>query len=255
MLVALVLSAMPVFPQEAEARTVTARELERKLKASLPVSEARFYPSTGDAGTVALILQSHQEPFSRVSDPKNDGAKIAQEDILLILNKLYSAYGMDLLMIEGELYGQVSPARMAWVKDKLSTYLFYKDKISEAQREYMERELLLIGAGYLIKAKESNLALYGAEEKDTQDRSKHLVRQYLSAQNTRTAEFAEIKKAMQRVLIDQRDVETAYNMKRAMMTSKEKTGMLVFGAQHEEGLIRELKKQGLSVLVIAPDSL
>ncbi|RJQ38795.1 hypothetical protein C4559_00440 [Candidatus Microgenomates bacterium] len=55
------------------------------------------------------------------------------------------------------------------------------------------------------------------------------------------------------LIVDRRNKETAQNMADVLKQEKKPIGILQFGAGHEEGLVKELNKQGLSVIVITPN--
>ena len=57
---------------------------------------------------------------------------------------------------------------------------------------------------------------------------------------------------IQTVVIDQRNQETASNFADALKSNKTNIGILQFGAGHEDGLVKELNKKGLSVIVVVP---
>lgn len=53
------------------------------------------------------------------------------------------------------------------------------------------------------------------------------------------------------VVIDQRNKDTAINFAQALKTENKSVGMIQFGSMHESGLVSELQKQGLSVIVVS----
>lgn len=65
-----------------------------------------------------------------------------------------------------------------------------------------------------------------------------------------------IKDAEQKIqseVIDRRNRETAQNFAAALKQLNQKVGILQFGAGHQEGLVKELNNQGLSVIIITPE--
>lgn len=65
----------------------------------------------------------------------------------------------------------------------------------------------------------------------------------------------ESERQIQEVIIDQRNREAAANFADALGRGRVSAGVLVYGAGHTEGLVSELNKKGLSVLVISPAEL
>jgi hypothetical protein len=63
----------------------------------------------------------------------------------------------------------------------------------------------------------------------------------------------ETEKMIEEIVLEKRNREAAENFARALKQENENTGILQFGAAHEEGLVNELIKQGLSVIVISPN--
>jgi hypothetical protein len=60
------------------------------------------------------------------------------------------------------------------------------------------------------------------------------------------------EQAIEDVVVNQRNQETAENFAVALREKNKNIGILQFGAGHEQGLVEELQKQGLSVLVVSP---
>ncbi len=57
---------------------------------------------------------------------------------------------------------------------------------------------------------------------------------------------------LQKVVVERRNKETAENFSQILKQNGKNIGILQFGAGHEEGLVQELKNQGLLVFVISP---
>ncbi len=62
----------------------------------------------------------------------------------------------------------------------------------------------------------------------------------------------ETESRIQTVVIDKRNQETAENFTKALKAGNTTVGILQFGAGHEEGLVKELNKQGITVIVVKP---
>lgn len=63
---------------------------------------------------------------------------------------------------------------------------------------------------------------------------------------------AEIEKEMQATVVEQRNSETAENMLTALEAAGAEIGVIQFGGAHEEGLVDELVKRDMSVIVVVP---
>jgi len=64
---------------------------------------------------------------------------------------------------------------------------------------------------------------------------------------------AQSENKIQEVVIDRRNVETAANFADLLKTNNTDIGILQYGAGHEEGLVKELNKQGLNVIIVKAD--
>lgn len=61
------------------------------------------------------------------------------------------------------------------------------------------------------------------------------------------------KDKVEQIIVERRNKETAENFTKALKDTQVTLGILQFGAGHEEGLVKELNKQGLSVIVLTPN--
>lgn len=68
--------------------------------------------------------------------------------------------------------------------------------------------------------------------------------------NRLKTEIAKTEQQIQNVVIDRRNKETAENFANALKSEGLATGMLQYGAGHEDGLVKELNNQGLNVIVV-----
>lgn len=53
-------------------------------------------------------------------------------------------------------------------------------------------------------------------------------------------------------VVEERNEKAADNFLKVLKESKEKVGIIQFGAGHKEGLTKELNERGISVTVITP---
>ena len=68
------------------------------------------------------------------------------------------------------------------------------------------------------------------------------------------AKLSETEGKITKTVIEKRNQEAADNFAQALTERGEKTGILQYGAGHEEGLVKELQARGLSVVVITPQA-
>lgn len=66
-------------------------------------------------------------------------------------------------------------------------------------------------------------------------------------------EMRQTEAKIQQVVIDRRNLETARYFNDALENNGKQTGIIQYGAGHEQGLIEQLNKLGISVIVIKPD--
>lgn len=172
------------------------------LDTYLPVGGVQKFEVPDPKGTAILIPQIHRNPGSEIDDPSNDAAQAAQKQIYDIEDSLNKKYGVDLIVVEGELKGKVSEEKpdkvAAEIKSRndlteqlgaLKQELSQKDIDPAAKEEIVaelgkliakiDRAIALEGAPYELKAEGSNVDLYGAEIKATQDKSADIVRNYI----------------------------------------------------------------------------
>lgn len=64
-----------------------------------------------------------------------------------------------------------------------------------------------------------------------------------------------LTKDIDRVVIEKRNKQTAENFAETLRETEENIGILQFGAGHKEGLVKELKKQGLTVVTVEVKSI
>lgn len=353
---------------------------DKNTYAGLPVAEVDEYKTADAWGTVIYIPQTHRNPGSDPDDPSNDTAELAQQQMYRIISFLNEKQGINLLMAEGDLYGKVPEDKISYLSKKIRSRNRFvqeieaikielkdqkasaeiQDQFAASAKKYiasLDREMILQGAPYKLKAEGSDMTLYGAENKATQDESTVIVRNYIYqqdkrdqlagagspqvAQNKNTRDpglsnayallmslrggsnnsigsdlasletlsknsgtdkltgliqsgiltYQEIKNLknenvvpesnvpsrqdnpyagikdpdkikslikdsenkIQAVVIDRRNQETAANLASALKTNNKDIAMIQFGAGHEDGLVKELNKQGLNVVVVTPD--
>lgn len=348
---------------------------EDKLK-DLPIAKTAMHEAGNDWATAILIPQYHRYPGSSGNDPINDSAERTQKQIYQIIPQINKQYGAQLIMIEGELYGEVPYKKIADLDKKIKernklvseceTLKKHLNENGVTPREEkllnkieqtiakIDRNIILEGAPFKLKAEGKNLTLFGSENKDTQDQSRMLVKKYIYLQdrakeisgqsrklssrgdesdklfnddtkslllkllgsrdslaaelknfeltaksnndqksldliegikitienledngknpglktsedsradnpynNVRSREkiedmMQETEQQINEVIIDKRNKETAENFSRMLTEENQTAGILQYGAGHESGLIKELNRKGISVLVITP---
>lgn len=346
----------------------------------LPVSSIKPHLVPNAWGTVVFIPQYHKNPGSSAGEQKNDSAQVAQEQIYQILKFLTGKPNLNLVLVEGELYGSVPNQKIARISQEIADrneLVADCDKIHKIVKEEgldpkladnlhkkimdraaeADREVILAGAPFKLKAEGARVDLFGLENNATLEESADLARNYIylqdrvdqlkgglsyqresplnllnyrndrsfsangnilnllkqflgrsinyefralesvasiqgqedllallkktegvfnrlgtNSQETATAlvgssrsdnpyknvtnqqelqlMMANTEKQIDEVIVKKRNHETAENFARVLKEQGQTTGILQFGAGHEEGLTQELNKQGLSVIVV-----
>lgn len=189
-------------PDAKTSENISSVVLLNNLQSSaLPLTSATLHEVKNPRGIALYIPQVHQNPGSQAADRVNDDAALAQTEIASILRYLTDLEGVRLVMAEGDVYGPVSAktlddlrqrreAREELVQEtgKLEALLSrHASPVDEAEARHLllrlkeaiadaDRELLLHGAPYLLKAEGSRFMLYGAETAETFAKSAELVR-------------------------------------------------------------------------------
>lgn len=168
----------------------------------LPVGEVKSYQTENSWGTAIFIPQYHKNPGTEAQDKKNDSATTTQEQIYQILGFLTSQAKIKLIMVEGELFGEVPAEKVANLAQRidrrnqcLSLLNSLKSELDKqsldskaeqslyqklhSQLVQADRETSLEGAALKLKVTGQNLTLVGSENEQTQKESKVLVRNYL----------------------------------------------------------------------------
>lgn len=349
----------------------------------LPIGKITTHKAEQEWGTAILIPQYHRYPGTESKDSINNSAKEAQEQIYEILPHIQEQYGTDLVMVEGELYGQVSAEKLESINKKITernelsaehqrlVNLLKKDGFNAEEERCVKnfdraiaeinRDITLNGAPFKLKAEGKNIIIFGAENQSTREESKKLVKNYiylqdrekqlrgyhperlsfrdnqsnklfssdlklllskllksrsskdilmndlkklkitaesnnnkellriirdieqtlrksnnntavsgrmLATQSTQSREenpyrnvnspdkiermLQETEQKIDEIIVDKRNQETAENFANMLREKKGQNGIIQFGAGHEQGLIQELNKRGISVMVITP---
>lgn len=365
----------------SDAKDKATPSLEDHLE-DLPIGQITIHNAQGEWGTAVLIPQYHRYPGTESKDPVNNSAQKTQEEIYEILPHINEYYNTNLVMVEGELYGQVSSEKLKTVNEKVTernvlsgqlqrlTPLLKKDGLDSQEEKFikdckdavaeMDRDIILTGAPFKLNAEGKDIVLFGSENQFTREESKKLVKNYIylqdrekqlhgqskrlssrnnqsnklfsndlqsllskllkskspqdslavdlkkfkniaksngndelleiiknieatlraskdtifaknkglsiqSTQNRKENPYAyinnpkkienmlqETEQKINEVVIDKRNQETAENFTQMLREKKHQNGIIQFGAGHEQGLIQELNKQGISVVVITP---
>lgn len=173
----------------------------------LPVGSVKRYDVPNAWGTVIYIPQYHINPGSSADDKVNDSAQKAQNEIYQLINSIIGkSPSTNLIMVEGELYGQVPAEKIASLQQKtekaqklqeqrdLLVQEFAEDNLDQnlqqsllsridAEIASLKRDVILNGAPEKLKADGKNVILYGAENKDTLEESGALVKDYIYLQD------------------------------------------------------------------------
>lgn len=347
----------------------------------LPVAKVRTYPVSNSKGTVIYIPQYHKNPGSDSDDPKNDSAQVAQNEIYQIVKFLHNGLKVNLMMVEGELYGEVPVGKITGTAKKLEDRNVFVQNFQNLEKKFnkdiidsslqkdlcgkvysevgkVDRDIILQGAPIKLKIEDTdrNLVLYGTENENTLEQSRVLVRNYIylqdrfdQLQRTSSAdnfpgnsfnldddslktlmklfqrnpvleEFETLKtealllgkkeivsvistnedlfskliddntvlnqpvlpqdtgtgrldnpyqdisdvnqvkkmldiaeNKINQIVVDQRNRETSENFIKSLKEVNNNIGILAFGAGHEDGLVKEFNKRGISVIIITSD--
>lgn len=357
---------------ESEKSALSQKDLFPEIKnlEKLPATgKIENYKARNEQGKAILLPQTHLYPGSDPQDQINDDAEIAQREIYDLILNIKKETGINFLMLEGDLYGPEAPKNKTEIvsskikaKSKLSDLLkrleseIAKKNIDENLGEKiavgletliktLDREIILKGAGYALKASGEDLFLIGSENKETQEKSAEIARKYLYLQDqkkelaahdggknlgmlniyalnsqkeklrnptesllknlgvlkekkdvkdlallieeavseTRKPETSkqisgapkrsdnpyknvkseakinslikETETEINKTVKDLRNKETSENFVRALEENNLTSGMIVFGAAHTEGLVKELNSRGISVIVVTPEKI
>ncbi len=174
--------------------------------ANLPVGKVENYSVENAKGVVIYIPQIHQDPSSPQSDPTNNVAVTAQNQIYQIEKFLVKKSGSPLILTEGELYGQVPSSEIGFLSQRIYLRNALADKLQTLEKvlkttsvdpaaernliattqqaiSSIDREVALTGSAQELKANNNSVILYGVENQTTLDESKPLVRNYVYLQD------------------------------------------------------------------------
>lgn len=193
------------FNKNSDSKLANVAELAKpQTYANLPVGSVSSYPVQNSWGTVLLIPQFHRYPGTALADSSNDSAQVAQSQIYDIMSYVNKQYGIKFAMAEGDLYGPVPNEKITSLTDKISLRNEFSSGLDQLKKEIgdnpspadqqllndstrllatLDREIILQGAPYKLKAEGGNVNLYGSEVKSTQDKSATIVRNYIYLQD------------------------------------------------------------------------
>ncbi|HEU0051450.1 MAG TPA: hypothetical protein VFQ60_05355, partial [Patescibacteria group bacterium] len=175
-------------------------------RAGLPVGDITMHLISGATGTAVLIPQIHRSPGSAIADPQNDIAEITQGQIYQIIPYLVNYFSSPLVMLEGDLAGDISPSYIRVLQEKnaakqslireralLAAEISKNGKSTAAQNAALRmldqgiaeatRTLLLEGGAYALAAEGYPLQLVGAEDQKTMEAGANIVRAYVYLQD------------------------------------------------------------------------
>lgn len=171
---------------------------------NLPVASVESYPVAQPKGTVILIPQTHLNPASSPSDPINNNAQVAQDQISQIEQFLVTKGKVPMIMVEGETTGVVPQSHLTPLVNEIKSRDEFltqytklkadlaKNNVANADQllspiendlNTVNRDILLKGAAQNIKVKDNNVILVGAENAATLNEAKPLVRDYVYIQD------------------------------------------------------------------------
>lgn len=203
---------LPVQKTEPDALLAYATRVDNvadsRFYATVPVDNVRVTQAPNSWGTVLFFPQMHRMPGSTLDDAKNNVAATVQTQTYQILKYLLAQEpeAFDVVMVEGEITGAVPGEK----KETLQRVLQERDSFSEqlgtvrdvfARKPFdagiekrilanaeglltkVNRRIILQGAPIALWAEGGSLGLMGAENKETLEESKTVVRNYLYLQD------------------------------------------------------------------------
>lgn len=179
-----------------------SKTIEQIEHTDLPIGEVEERGIENAWGTVYFIPQNHRYPGTNVADGKNDSAEIAQNQIYDIIKYLHKEKGVDFVMAEGDLYGEVENNKIEDMEEKMQLREEFVVQVNEFKKDtennsidpdseeqfferadnflaLLDREISLKGAPLRIKANEDDMILYGSENKETREECADIVRNYI----------------------------------------------------------------------------
>jgi len=156
--------------------------------------------------TAILIPQTHRYPGSGSSESVNDSAQTAQEQIYEIVSFLFQEAGVGFVMMEGEIYGDIPEEKIKNLSQKIRAKEEFSNHVEklkplleneninplvvknfiESSNAFMaekDREIILEGASYVLKAEGKELTIFGSENKETLQKCTEVVRNYIYLQD------------------------------------------------------------------------
>ncbi|GEM_PF-3480250 len=180
---------------------------EQAVVSSLPIQDIQFDLVPGSQKTVLFFPQIHITPGTDSHDATNNQAEQQQRETLQVLNTITASTPLRLVMLEGEMEGPVEGQKLRAIQKKLSVHEqmiaasaqvtqalqqspYSSTEVHTIQKELdkelrrSERELLLLGAPYLMNTNPNTPIVYtGAEQPTTMEKSRILVREHLYLQD------------------------------------------------------------------------
>ena len=101
----------------------------------LPVGEVTAHEVARPIGTAILIPQNHQYPGSKAADAQNDSAEKTQKEIYEVLKRLHQENGVDFMMAEGDLTGDVPAAKITELTEKIALRDEFAGKIKKLKEQ------------------------------------------------------------------------------------------------------------------------
>ena len=178
---------------ETITSVLNLQQLER-IRPDMPVGDITQYMTTNSWAQVILIPQSHRYPGSNASDKTNDKAEKVQNQIYDIISQVNKKLKINFVMTEGDLYGEVPDEKIQTLADQISNrkkLVQQKNNLKNADEnsrlskqlnnsiKKIDREIILKGAPYKLKAEGADITIFGAENLSTREKSAKIVRNYI----------------------------------------------------------------------------
>lgn len=197
------LSAQEIAKQDQAGIDITKKE----TYAGLPVSDVSYHATDNAKGTVLFFPQIHRSMGTNALSKTNDGAEITQKETYAIMSYLMNKVPINLVMVEGELYGSVDEkdevkditeqenllkslhAQKKLLEESASLYsmkdLSLKEYLTRTQEliRLLERKSIIEGAPFALKAQGGNFNLVGAESQESYDQSSKIMQENIDLED------------------------------------------------------------------------
>lgn len=227
------------------ANAATASDIsDRNFYKNLPVASVKTHDTANNWGTVIYLPQYHKSPGSKDEDPKNNKAEITQKETYKIAEKIIQNGEVEIAMVEGKLTGPLDANEKAEISEELKNKTqrtkalndlknalknnpvdpqMKKNAEAEIQKHFAkkERSLYLKGGIQILWGEDKVKNLVGSENKETLDKSRDVVRDYIYIQD----QISKLSRANPLALNNKIDLEQITRLKQLKSQGKDNMGI------------------------------